>query len=113
MNVNKVKPNGLALLPIIVFLILFIGIGVVQKDFYSMPAVIGFLIAPIFNALGRIDNSKIVVNFFIQEDDFKLISIIEEMKRANKIRRYLENEIYNEIEEKIQRLNRPKYIFIK
>ena len=74
---------------------------------------IGFLIAPIFNALGRIDNSKIVVNFFIQEDDFKLISIIEEMKRANKIRRYLENEIYNEIEEKIQRLNRPKYIFMK
>lgn len=45
MNVNKVKPTGLALLPIIVFLILFIGIGVVQKDFYSMPAVIGFLIA--------------------------------------------------------------------
>ena len=45
MNVNKVKPNGLALLPIIVFLILFIGIGVIQKDFYSMPAVIGFLIA--------------------------------------------------------------------
>ena len=45
MNVNKVKPNGLALLPIIVYLILFIGIGVVQKDFYSMPAVIGFLIA--------------------------------------------------------------------
>ena len=33
---------------------------------------IGFFIAPIFNALGRIDNSKIVVNFFIQEDDFKL-----------------------------------------
>ena len=45
MNVNKVKPNGLALMPIIVFLILFIGVGVVQKDFYSMPAVIGFLIA--------------------------------------------------------------------
>ena len=41
---------------------------------------IGFFIAPIFNALGRIDNSKIVVNFFIQEDDFKLFSIIEEMK---------------------------------
>ena len=74
---------------------------------------IGFFVAPIFNALGRIDNSKIVVNFFIQEDDFKLFSIIEEMKRANKIRRYLENEIYNELEEKIQRLERPKYIFMK
>ena len=74
---------------------------------------IGFFVAPIFNALGRIDNSKIVVNFFIQEDDFKLFSIIEEMKRANKIRRYLENEIYNELEEKIQRLECPKYIFMK
>ncbi len=74
---------------------------------------IGFFVAPIFNALGRIDNSKIVVNFFIQEDDFKLFSIIEEMERANKIRRYLENEIYNELEEKIQHLERPKYIFMK
>ena len=45
MNERNIKPNGLALLPIIVFLVLFIGVGVVQKDFYSMPAVIGFLIA--------------------------------------------------------------------
>lgn len=45
MNEKNIKPNGLALLPIIVFLVLFIGVGVVQKDFYSMPAVIGFLIA--------------------------------------------------------------------
>lgn len=74
---------------------------------------IGFYIAPIFNALGRIDNSKMVVNFFIQEDDFKIFAIIEEMKKANKIRRYLEMEIYNEIEEKIQKLNKPKYIFMK
>ncbi len=74
---------------------------------------IGFYIAPIFNALGRIDNSKMVVNFFIQEDDFKIFAIIEEMKKANKIRRYLEMEIYNEIEEKIQKLNSPKYIFMK
>ena len=54
-----------------------------------------------------------VVEFFIQEDDFKIFAIIEEMKKANKIRRYLEMEIYNEIEEKIQRLNNPKYIFMK
>lgn len=45
MNEKNIKPNGLALLPIIIFLILFIGVGVIQKDFYSMPAVIGFLIA--------------------------------------------------------------------
>ena len=35
------------------------------------------------------------------------------MKKANKVRRYLEMEIYNEIEEKIQRLKNPKYIFMK
>ena len=65
---------------------------------------IGFYIAPMLNALGRIDNSKMVVDFFIEEDDFKIFNIIEEMKRANKIRRYLEIEMYNEIEEKIQKL---------
>lgn len=74
---------------------------------------IGFYIAPIFNALGRIDNSKMVVEFFIQEDYYKIFAIIEEMKKANKIRRYLEMEIYNEIEEKIQKLKNPKYIFMK
>lgn len=74
---------------------------------------IGFYIAPMFNALGRVDNSKKVVEFFIQEDDFKIFSIIEEMKKANKIRRYLEIEIYNEIEGRIRLLNNPKYIFMK
>jgi single-stranded-DNA-specific exonuclease recJ len=102
-NIKKTKIKGLK------YIINYLKIN--PKNITTSD--IGFLIAPIFNALGRIDNSKIVVNFFIQEDDFKLISIIEEMKRANKIRRYLENEIYNEIEEKIQRLNRPKYIFMK
>ena len=74
---------------------------------------IGFYIAPMLNALGRIDNSKMVVDFFIEEDDFKIFNIIEEMKRANKIRRYLEIVMYNEIEEKIQKLESPKYIFMK
>jgi len=102
-NIKKTKIKGLK------YIINYLKIN--PKNITTSD--IGFLIAPIFNALGRIDNSKIVVNFFIQEDDFKVISIIEEMKKANKIRRYLENEIYNEIEEKIQRLNRPKYIFMK
>lgn len=34
-----------ALLPIAVFLILFVGVGAVSGDFYSMPAVVGFVIA--------------------------------------------------------------------
>ena len=31
-----------ALLPIAVFLVLFVGVGVVSNDFYSMPAIVGF-----------------------------------------------------------------------
>lgn len=43
-NKNK-KASGIALLPILVFLVLFIGTGIIQNDFYAMPAVVGFLIA--------------------------------------------------------------------
>lgn len=39
------KGNALALLPIYVFLVIFLGSGFVTGDFYSMPAIVGFLIA--------------------------------------------------------------------
>lgn len=45
MNNSNERSSGLALLPILVFLVLFLGTGIIQKDFYSMPAVVGFLIA--------------------------------------------------------------------
>lgn len=44
MNEQK-KGNAKALLPIGVFLVIFIGAGVLSKDFYTMPAIVGFLIA--------------------------------------------------------------------
>lgn len=74
---------------------------------------IGFNVAPIVNALGRVDSSKKVVDFFIQEDYYYIFSIIEDMKEANKKRRMLEIKIYDEIEEKIKKLHNPKYIFMK
>jgi len=43
MTVNK--GNAAALLPIAVFLILFIGSGIITKDFYAMPTIVAFLIA--------------------------------------------------------------------
>ncbi len=39
------KGNFWALMPIIVFLVLFIGFGVITGDFYAMPAPVGFMIA--------------------------------------------------------------------
>ena len=39
------KENPWALLPIAVFLAVFIGCGILFEDFYAMPAIVGFLIA--------------------------------------------------------------------
>lgn len=39
------KSNAAALLPIVVFLVIFLGSGVITGDFYAMPAIVAFLIA--------------------------------------------------------------------
>lgn len=39
------KGNGKALLPIIVFLVFFIGSGIIANDFYAMPTIVAFMIA--------------------------------------------------------------------
>lgn len=39
------KGRAVALLPILVFLVLFIGSGIIMKDFYAMPTIVAFLIA--------------------------------------------------------------------
>lgn len=64
MNESNIKPNGLALLPILVFLVLFLGTGIVLKDFYTMPAVVGFLIALIVafaQTKGKTFNEKLSI----------------------------------------------------
>ena len=39
------RGRAVALLPIAVFLVIFLGAGIVTKDFYAMPAIVAFLIA--------------------------------------------------------------------
>ena len=39
------KGSAAALLPIGIFLVIFLGSGVVTGDFYAMPAIVAFLIA--------------------------------------------------------------------
>lgn len=39
------KNRGLALLPFIVFIVLFAGVGIVSGDFYGMPALVAFIAA--------------------------------------------------------------------
>ena len=53
---NRMKKGNLsALMPIGVFLVLFLGIGIITQDFYKMPAIVAFLIALI---VAMIQNKK-------------------------------------------------------
>lgn len=47
MTLKKIpsKPSITALLPIAVFLAIYLGAGIIFQDFYSMPAIVAFLIA--------------------------------------------------------------------
>lgn len=53
------KSNFWGLLPIFIFLILFIGLGVAAGDIYTMPAIVGFIIALI---VAFIQNPKVKFN---------------------------------------------------
>lgn len=76
---------------------------------------VSYFISPLINSLGRIGVSKIGADFFIEEDDFKIYNIIEEMKKTNKIRRKLEKKIYDEAIEILEKEEKGKdmsYIFL-
>ena len=45
MSKRQVKGRASALLPIVVFLVIFLGSGVITGDFYAMPTIVAFLIA--------------------------------------------------------------------
>ena len=45
MNQEQNKGRAIALLPIGVFLVIFLGSGIITGDFYAMPAIVAFLIA--------------------------------------------------------------------
>ncbi len=44
-NNTVTKGRAIALLPIGIFLVLFLGMGIVTGDFYKTPAIVCFLIA--------------------------------------------------------------------
>ena len=56
---NKKEGNGWALLPILVFLCIFLGSGIITGDFYAMPAIVAFLIAL---AVAFMQNRKLSFN---------------------------------------------------
>ncbi|MFV0516279.1 MAG: Na+/H+ antiporter NhaC family protein [Aminipila sp.] len=53
------KNRGLALLPFVVFIVLFAGVGIISGDFYGMPALVAF-IAALF--VGMLQNRSLSFN---------------------------------------------------
>lgn len=65
---------------------------------------IGYIIAPIFNAAGRLEDAKQAVSLFIEEDGFKCLSIIDKLLENNTERKNIQKKILDlsiaEIEKK-------------
>ena len=65
---------------------------------------IGYIIAPIFNAAGRLEDAKQAVTLFIEEDAFKCLSIIDKLLENNIERKNIQKKILemsiSEIEKK-------------
>ncbi len=55
----KKKNRVLALLPVFVFLLLFAGVGIISNDFYSMPAIVAFVVALL---VGMLQNRSLSFN---------------------------------------------------
>jgi len=45
---NDIKSNSLALIPFVIFILLFIGSGLITGDFYKMPVLVALFVAILF-----------------------------------------------------------------
>jgi Na+/H+ antiporter NhaC len=61
--VNEKKGNALALLPLVVFMVLFLGVSLVMKDFYKMPVVVALIIA---STIAILQNNTIPIDLKVE-----------------------------------------------
>lgn len=75
---------------------------------------ISYYVSPLINSMGRIGNARRGVAFLIEEDDFEIYNIIEDMKQLNRQRRIIEKNIYDDAVKKINKLAlyKEKLIFL-
>lgn len=91
----------------LIYLLRYLKFG--DKDLTTTD--ISFFISPLLNALGRVGDSTIGVDFFVEEDEFTIYNIIEEMKKSNKKRRSLERNTFNDIDKKYSVMKNIDLIF--
>ncbi|MCC9293934.1 Na+/H+ antiporter NhaC family protein [Clostridium sp. WLY-B-L2] len=62
-TMNEKKGNAIALLPLAVFMVLFLGVSIVMKDFYKMPVVVALIIA---STIAILQNRKIPIELKVE-----------------------------------------------
>lgn len=72
-----------------------------ETRIYS-PYDIGFIIAPVFNAAGRLEDAKNSVELLISKDNTKYSKMIDELISNNQRRKEIQEEILNKVIEKIE-----------
>lgn len=60
---NEKKGNATALLPLVVFMVLFLGVSLIMKDFYKMPVVVALIIA---STIAILQNKKIPIELKVE-----------------------------------------------
>ncbi len=57
------KGNAMALLPLIIFMLLFLGVSIIMKDFYKMPVIVALVIA---STIAILQNKKIPIELKVE-----------------------------------------------
>ena len=73
----------------------------IEKTEYTTYDV-GFIIAPLFNAAGRLTDAKMVVKLLISDNDREIEIIVKELINKNFERKELQNEIVEKVEKHIE-----------
>ncbi|ADK16670.1 MULTISPECIES: Na+/H+ antiporter NhaC family protein [Clostridium] len=60
---NQRKGSAIALLPLGIFMVLFLGVSIIMKDFYKMPVVVALIIA---STIAILQNKKIPVELKVE-----------------------------------------------
>ncbi|WP_243143265.1 hypothetical protein [Clostridium estertheticum] len=60
---DEKKGSAIALLPLVIFMVLFLGVSIIMKDFYKMPVVVALIIA---STIAIFQNKKIPVELKVE-----------------------------------------------
>ena len=83
----------------------WLGLNMLLKNLYENPMDkkfdtydVGFIIAPIFNAAGRLEDAKMAVELFVSDDHVKCTNLIFDLIGKNSERKEIQSEILEKAE---------------